>query len=606
MGERIGLRFPPHKVCWFDVHTRRPLAADWQQAWQRKGKSMTSAAHERLRECLARIYPPELAAGAYEGILSLLAKAEPPPAPKGDYFSEQTVTLITYGDTLNAEGEAPLATLRRFCRAYLADVLDTIHLLPHYPYSSDDGFSVMDYYAVNPALGTWQDVKQLGADFRLMFDAVINHMSAQSQWFKRFLAGDPEFNGLFFTESPEADLSAVVRPRTTPLLTPFVKADGSTVHVWTTFSADQVDLDYRQPSTLLRILDVLLFYVAQGAQVLRLDAIAFMWKQAGTPSIHLPQTHAIIQAIRAVMDIYAPHVVLITETNVPHAENVSYFGDGFNEAQLVYNFTLPPLLFYSMATGRTQKLCDWLNTLQTPSQRTAFFNFTASHDGIGVRPVEGILSADELQLLIDIVERRGGRVSYRAQSDGTRTPYELNCTYVDAIADPGLPLEVQVKRFLLSQGVMLAMAGVPAIYIHSLLGTRNDLEGMARTGQNRSINRAKLPLREIEMALSAPQSFRAQVFEGYKRLLRARRTQRAFHPLGAQRAYTLNGGAVLALERSAPDGEAKILALFNFSDAPQQVTLWQDAKQEVISQRPIADKAITLLAYEMSWLRLHA
>jgi sucrose phosphorylase len=563
-----------------------------------------TAAHDRLRECLARIYPPELAASAYDGVLNLLARAAPPPAPKGEYFSEQTVTLITYGDTLNADGEPPLATLHRFCRAYLSDVLDTVHLLPHFPYSSDDGFSVIDYYAVNPALGTWDDVRRLGADFRLMFDAVINHMSAQSAWFKRFLADEPDFRGLFFVESPESDLSAVVRPRTTPLLTPFTKADGSTVHVWTTFSADQADLDYRQPSTLLRILDVLLFYVAQGAQVLRLDAIAFMWKQAGTSSIHLPQTHAIIQAIRAVLDIYAPHVILITETNVPHAENISYFGDGTNEAQLVYNFTLPPLLFFSMVTGNAEKLCHWLNTLQTPSARTAFFNFTASHDGIGVRPVEGILSAAELQLLIDTVEKRGGRVSYRAQSDGTRAPYELNCTYVDAIADPALPLEVQVRRFLLSQGVMLAMAGVPAIYIHSLLGSRNDLAGMARTGHNRSINRAKLQLREIEMALSTPHSFRAQVFEGYKRLLRARRAQRAFHPLGAQRAHIAHNGALLALERSAPESEPKLLALFNFSAAPIALALSGRA-QEIIAGRQL-DNALTLEPYSMCWLRFQS
>jgi sucrose phosphorylase len=563
-----------------------------------------TTAHERLRECLARIYPPDLAESAYQGVLRLLENVPPPPPPKGEYFSEQTVTLITYGDTLNAEGEPPLATLHRFCQTYLADALDTIHLLPHYPYSSDDGFSVMDYYAVNPALGTWEDVRRLGADFRLMFDAVINHMSAQSEWFKRFLADDPDFRGLFFVESPEADLRAVVRPRTTPLLTPFTKADGSTVHVWTTFSADQVDLDYRQPSTLLRVLDVLLFYVAQGAQVLRLDAIAFMWKQAGTPSIHLPQTHAIIQAIRAVMDIYAPHVVLITETNVPHAENISYFGDGTNEAQLVYNFTLPPLLFYSLISGNVEKLCDWLNTLKTPSERTAFFNFTASHDGIGVRPVEGILSADELQLLIDVVEQRGGRVSYRAQSDGSRSPYELNCTYVDAIADPALPLELQVRRFLLSQGVMLAMAGVPAIYIHSLLGSRNDLEGMARTGQNRSINRAKLALPEIEMALRTPESFRAQVFNGYKRLLKVRRAQRAFHPLSQQQAtihtsYTREA-SILALERQSPQAE-KIVAVFNFSAYPQRFT-FSGTLTDLLSGKMFC-RILDLEPYGMYWLK---
>ncbi len=563
-----------------------------------------TTAHERLRDCLARIYPPALAEEAYQGVQNLLAAATPPPAPKGDYLSERTVTLITYGDTLNAEGEPPLATLHRFCKAHLTDVLDTIHLLPHFPYSSDDGFSVIDYHAVNPTLGTWDDVNRLGADFRLMFDAVINHMSAQSEWFARFLADDPDYRGLFFTESPEVDLSAVVRPRTTPLLTPFAKADGSTVHVWTTFSADQVDLDYRQPSTLLRVLDVLLFYVAQGAQVIRLDAIAFMWKVAGSASLHLPQTHALIQAMRAVMDMYAPHVVLITETNVPHAENISYFGNGTNEAQLVYNFTLPPLLFFSLTNGTADKLCEWVNTLRTPSDQTAFFNFTASHDGIGVRPVEGILNAAELQTLIEVVEQRGGRVSYRNQSDGTRTPYELNCTYVDAIASPADPHEVQVRRFLLSQGVMLAMAGVPAVYIHSLLGSRNDLEGMARTGHNRSINRAKLSLREIEMALNTPQSFRAQIFAGYTRLIRARRANRAFHPLGAQQAHTFNGGAVFGLERTAPQGDQKVLALFNFSAVPQTVALAQAVTEDVINGQPMVSGGVALAPYEMRWLRV--
>ncbi|MBK8025831.1 MAG: sugar phosphorylase [Chloroflexi bacterium] len=485
-----------------------------------------------------------------------------------------------------------MRTLHRFLNDHLrhdqpADLIDTVHILPFYPYSSDDGFSVIDYYAVNPALGTWEDVRGLSRDYRTMFDAVINHMSAKSEWFRAFLADDPSFANLFMTESPQTDLRDVVRPRTSPLLTPFTKANGETVHVWTTFSDDQVDLDYRAPTTLLRILDVLLYYVEQGAQVIRLDAIAFMWKVAGSSSLHLPQTHAVIRLLRAALDRVAPHVILITETNVPHEENVSYLGA--DEAQLVYNFTLPPLLLHTMITGNAAKLADWINSLPAPTEHTTFFNFTASHDGIGVRPVEGILSADELAQMIDHVEANGGRVSYRALPDGGKKPYELNISYVDATGAVGISTGDHIARFLLTQAVMLSLAGVPAIYVHSLLGSRNDDAGLERLGYNRAINREKLNADQVAAELNDPGNFRARLFTAYAALVQARREHASFHPLGSQRAESLNNGAVLSLERTAPDGQERTTALFNFSDRSQTVRL-----------EPA--NAVGLKAYEWRWI----
>ncbi|NJL93722.1 MAG: DUF3459 domain-containing protein [Anaerolineae bacterium] len=414
-----------------------------------------------------------------------------------------------------------------------------------------------------------------------MLDAVFNHMSAQSEWFRHYLAADPAFVGRFRSEEPATDLSQVTRPRATPLLTPFQRPDGSVVYVWTTFSADQVDLDFRDPTTLLSVLDALLFYVSQGARLIRLDAIAYLWKVAGTSSIHLPETHRVIQSMRAVLDAAAPGTLIITETNVPHAENIAYFGDGHNEAHLVYNFTLPPLLFYSLLAGDATKLREWINTLETPSPQTTFFNFTASHDGIGVRPVEGILSAQELQRLLDHVLALGGHVSYKANSDGSQSPYEINCSYVDAVNDPAAPQAEQVARFLLSQGVMLALAGVPAVYIHSLLGSHNDLAGMQQAGYPRAINRAVLDAKPLGAELATPGSFRAQVFERYRELIRIRRAQPAFHPNAAQAALDLGQAGVLALRRSAP--QQTLLALFNFSGAPQQVEL-PGAGRDVLHQ----------------------
>jgi len=387
----------------------------------------------------------------------------------------------------------------------------------------------------------------------------------------------------------------VTRPRTSPLLTPFIKPNGETVHLWTTFSADQIDFDPRTPDTVLRLIDVLLFYVQQGATYIRLDAIAFLWKQVGTTSLHLPQTHIIIQLMRAVVDEIAPHVVIITETNVPHTENISYWGDGHNEAQMVYNFTLPPLLFYSLTVGQSEKLRGWINSLHTPTDKTTFFNFTASHDGIGVRPVEGMLSPDEVNLLADVVMSRGGRVSYRTKHDGSQSPYELNITYVDAIRNPDHPHELQVKKFILSQAVMLTLAGVPAVYIHSLLGSTNDIDGMTRTEQNRTINRAKLELTRLNIELDTPNTLRHDIFNAYRHLLTTRRTIPAFHPNVPQTALDMGDDTSLAIQR----GDT-LLLLFNFSDQPRTLSR-PVSGYDHLTGKPIADKTV-LSPYEVLWV----
>lgn len=571
----------------------------------------TATTLERIRSLLHEIYEPAQVAEAFKAICELLDSfqdlSQPRPKNTSPYLSERSITLITYGDTLRRDREyheAPLQTLHRFLRERLQKVIDTVHILPFYPWSSDDGFSVIDYKAVDPALGEWRDIENIGADFRLMFDAVINHASAQGEWFARFLRGDPAFRRRFFVESPETDLRGVTRPRTSPLLTPFIREDGEVIHVWTTFSADQVDLDYRDPVTFVAILEVILFYVRKGAQVLRLDAIAYMWKQAQTACIHLPQTHALIRLMRAVLDVAVPEVTLITETNVPHAENISYWGSGVDEAQLVYNFTLPPLLLHTLLTGQANHLVEWINTLKTPSAQTAFFNFTASHDGIGVRPVEGILNGEQLKNLVNLALERGGRVSYKRNPDGSDSPYELNVTYLDACIDSTESVELQVRRFLLSQGVMLALAGVPAIYLHSLVGSHNDLEGMIQSGINRRINRTKLNIDELIAELETPGSFRARVFEQYCTMLQARRTCSAFHPAGGQQAHSLNDGRVLVLERAAPESGEKVLALFNLIGQDQTLN-GMSSGINLLTGVPFTGGTLILAAYDMCWLKLN-
>ena len=524
--------------------------------------------------------------------------------------TERDMVLITYGNSLQDAQAAPLQVLHEFLTAHLANTLSTVHILPFFPYSSDDGFSIIDYLAVNADLGGWEHITALGQDFKLMFDAVINHVSAHSAWFQGFLAGDPAYQDFFITVDPVTDLSAVVRPRALPLLTVFDTASGPR-HVWTTFSDDQIDLNFARPDVLLKVVDVLLFYVAHGASVIRLDAIAYLWKTIGTTCIHLAETHAVVQLFRDILDLVAPGVALITETNVPHAENVSYFGDGTNEAQLVYQFTLPPLLLHTFAQGDATVFNAWAAGLQKMSDQTTFFNFTASHDGIGVRPLEGILPPDAIHALVQRTQQHGGAVSFKANPDGTRSPYELNINYFDALSDPGggEPLELQARRFLAAQAIQLAFIGVPGIYIHSLLGSRNWNAGVTQTGRLRSINREKLERRAVETALDDPASLRSRVFYPYRALIARRITEKAFHPNGPQQVLNLHPAAVILL-RTSPDGSEQIVAIHNVAN--QSITLdlagvpLPDTRAylDVITGRRIEARApLELQPYEVVWLK---
>jgi len=523
------------------------------------------------------------------------------PVPQ-ERLTERDAILITYGDQVTEPDKHPLQTLAEVLETYVKGTITGVHLLPFFPYSSDDGFSVIDYAAVNPDLGTWADVERLGSDFRLMFDAVINHISAQSGWFQEFLRGNPEFADYFIVVEEGTDLSQVVRPRALPLLTRVQAAQGERL-VWTTFSTDQIDLNYANPDVLLRIVEILLFYVEKGAEIIRLDAIAYLWKKIGTPSIHLEETHRVVKLFRAVLDAVAPHVILITETNVPHRENVSYFGDGSDEAQMVYQFTLPPLVLHTFHTGDASRLSEWAAGLSTPSGGTlqhegkrsgtvqykgkrsgtvqykgkrsgTFFNFLASHDGIGVRPAEGILSASEVQALVERTRAHGGYVSYKAEPDGSQTAYELNISYFDALSDPHAaePLDLQVRRFLASQAVMLSLAGVPGIYVHSLFGSRSYHAGVEQTGRYRSINREKFRRESLERALADSPSLRYRVFYPYCHLIRTRAAHRAFHPSGPQQVISAPP-AFFVLLRGAPDGSEALLCIHNVSDSEQSLQI---------------------------------
>ncbi|MFZ2101901.1 MAG: sugar phosphorylase, partial [Oricola sp.] len=520
----------------------------------------------RLMSLVKEIYPEEDAARLSRRIIEAFWPDGKSPRqrvrpPGNSLWSQKDAIVITYGNSVMDGQHKPLDLLSDFLTRYLADAITGVHILPFFPFTSDDGFAVTDYEQVNSTLGDWTDINRIGDRFRLMSDLVLNHMSAQSKWFNEYLQGHEPYDRYFFEASPSDDLSAVVRPRAHGLLREVETANGPR-HVWCTFSYDQVDLNFANPDVLVDMIRIMRLHIANGVRIIRLDAVAFIWKEIGTSCIHLPRTHAIVRLMRLLTDYAEERIVLLTETNVPNAENLSYFGNR-NEAHAIYNFSLPPLMLHALMSGTSRYLNAWQMAMPPAQLGCAYLNFTASHDGIGMRPVEGLLEEDEIARTIATVQDFGGLVSMRAMPDGTHRPYELNISYFEAMkgtvdgAD-----EWQVERFMASQTIMMGLEGIPAFYIHSLLATPNDHAGVEKTGHNRAINRRRWDYPELRGLLDDPSSIHARVLAAMKERIRIRARQAAFHPNATQ--FTLHLGETLfGFWRQSLDRDQSVFAIHN-------------------------------------------
>ncbi|MGD1904011.1 MAG: sugar phosphorylase [Geitlerinemataceae cyanobacterium] len=528
----------------------------------------------RVTPLLDRVYGEAIAASLCERLYAIV---EPYLAASFDEdlgkWNQEKALLITYGNSLNSsQDDRPLQTLDRFLGSYLRDTVSGVHILPFCPYSSDDGFAVIDYLKIDPELGTWDDVRQIGQSFNLMADLVINHISSQHEWFEQFKRGEKPGCDYFIEVDPETtDVSQVVRPRSSPLLAPVETANG-TKYVWATFSHDQIDLNFANPDVLVEIVKVVLAYIEAGAKYIRLDAIGYLWKEIGTPCIHLPETHALIKIFRQIVQMVDASVALITETNVPNRENLSYFGNR-NEAHMIYNFSLPPLLLNALLQGRSDHLRTWMMSMPPAPVGCAYLNFTASHDGIGMRPTEGLLTEDEYDTLLDLMKKFGGRISMRSHADGSESPYEINISLFDAFKGTVKGEdEWQIQRFICSQTIAMSVEGIPAFYIHSLLATPNYAEGVSETGHNRTINRRQWDYEALEAAISDPTSPQSIVLKELSRLIQIRRRQPAFHPNATQ--YTLQLRPVLfGFWRQSMNRDQSIFSIHNLTDVPQALRL---------------------------------
>ncbi|EAD1385956.1 TPA: sugar phosphorylase [Listeria monocytogenes] len=512
-----------------------------------------------------------------------------------DTISEKNVYLIAYGDSIFEKNKHPLQTLNEFLQEYAQDVITDVHLLPIFPSTSDDGFSVTDYKQIDEQLGDWDDVQKMSENFRVMLDFVANHMSKSSDWFKRFSDNEAPYNQFFIKKDSQFDYKNVTRPRTSPL---FHKYENGK-ELWTTFSEDQLDLNVRNIDCLVALTDVLLFYASKQATSIRLDAIGFLWKTSGTTCMHLPETHEIISLWRLLIDELYPNLQIITETNVPHEENISYFGDGENEANMVYQFPLPPLVLHTFTCHDTTKLSKWAKSISQVSSTATYFNFLASHDGIGMRPATGILSDEEINSLVQKAVQNGGQVSYKDNADGTQSVYELNINYGEALQNPGEDTteELITKKIIAAHSILLTLQGVPAIYYHSLLGSKNDLVGYEESGINRRINREKLEKNQLVHELETD-TYRQTIFTSLKKLVQIRRNHTAFSPFATQEILDL-GPDIFAIKRESE--KECIYGIVNVTSHDIRKTL-AFSGTNLLTNQPVASE-LDLTSYEVVWIK---
>ncbi|MBA6391005.1 alpha-amylase [Colwellia sp. BRX10-3] len=530
------------------------------------------------------------------------------PMPFTNHWSEADIVLITYGDSIIKADQPPLHTLKRFLDNHVKNTINSVHILPFFPYSSDDGFSVIDYSSVNESLGTWQDITEISENYQFMSDLVINHCSSRSAWFDNFIKGEGQGHDFFFTAQLDDDLSKVVRPRTSPLLKEVITGQGKKF-VWCTFSHDQVDFDFRNPEVLKAFASIIRQYLDSGVKIFRFDAIAFLWKIVGRDCINLPQTHEVVRLLRTLIESADPQTIIITETNIPNTQNLTYFGNA-NEAHGIYNFSLPPLLINTLLTGNCLYLKRWLMSMPPSQDGTMYFNFIASHDGIGLRPAEGLLSDAELGTLVHTVENFGGKISWRTSDNGEQKAYEMNIALYDAFQGTVKGKDQwNFERFICAHAIMFALEGVPGVYIHSMLGTQNDYNKLANTQNNRSINRHRWQEEELELALSNSDLHHAKVLSTLKALLNIRIKQPAFHPNATQ--FTLHLGLQLfGFWRQSQNRKQSIFCVSNISDKPVVLPLSElnlvvtQTWGELISGEQISGltQDIMLSPYQTVWI----
>ena len=416
------------------------------------------------------------------------------------------VQLITYADRL---GRGSLADLRGLLRGRLAGLFGGVHILPFFtPFDgADAGFDPDDHTQVDVRLGNWADVAALASDLPVMGDAIVNHMSAASPQFADYMArGHASVHeGLFLTletvfpaGASEQDLLAVYRPRPSLPFTPVTRADGSRRLLWTTFTPHQIDIDVQHPQGRAYLERVLQTLAAAGISMVRLDAVGYAIKRAGTGCFMLPETFDFIESLAAHSRSLGLEVLV--EVHAYYRRQIEIAA----RVEWVYDFALPPLLLFALLFKDCQALAHWIGV--RPVNAVTVLD---THDGIGIIDIgadaadpiasPGLLTPRQLEELVEAIHANSGGQSREATGAAAANLdlYQVNCTYFDALGG-------NATAYLMARALTFFVPGVPQVYYVGLLAGRNDMALMAETGVGRDINRHHFSPAEIDSAMAQP------------------------------------------------------------------------------------------------------
>ena len=525
---------------------------------------------------------------------------------KNKLISEKTSIIICYGDSVfDSKQKYLIKGFQNFYQKRLKNYFNTVHFLPFYPSSSDSGFAVKDHYKIDSRIGTWSDISNFAKKNDVMADIVINHSSARGLWFRNFLKDKKPGKNYFLIVNTKFNTSKVVRPRDHELLKK-INIFKKTEYLWRTFSPDQLDLNFKNPAVLLRFIKIMINLVNHGVTIFRLDAIAYLWKESGTKCINLKQTHEIIKLFRLICSFLSVKTILVTETNLPEKENLSYFGKK-DEANWIYNFSLSPLLIHAFLFENSFYLCKWSKQLPSTKLGNNYLNFIASHDGIGMRPAEGILNKKSIRDLLTRLKKNGSKFSYRKIKGKSKKVYEANITVFNALKKSNIDKEGKFyfERYISAHAIMISFEGVPAVYFNSLFGTSNDEAKYIITGNNRDINRYRWNQKHILNQLKNSKSKQSIFYKSLTNLLSIRAKQKAFHP-NASRTTLNMGSKIFCFQRKSIDKKQSIICLTNLSSKAQYVLLNKKFRswKNLINQKLyiLPNKKLKLEPFQTIWL----
>lgn len=473
------------------------------------------------------------------------------------------VQLITYADRF---GDGTMTGLHALLNGKLSGLFKGVHILPfYYPFDGEDaGFDPIDHTAVDKRLGVWEDVKQIGHSMNIMSDLIVNHMSAQSKPFLDVLTHGKksDYWSLFLTkqdvfgDNDDSDIAEqiakVFRPRPTPFFTDYNVAGGETVPFWTTFTANQIDIDVESDLGKHYLSSILQAFTDNNVDLIRLDAAGYAIKRAGSNCFMLDETFAFIESLSERAKTMGMQCLVEIHSHYQTQIDIA------SRCDSVYDFALPPLVLHTLFSKDASALSHWLSI----SPRNCF-TVLDTHDGIGIVDVgasgdkAGLLTETQIDNLVEQIHSNSNDESRKATGAAASNVdlYQINCTYYDALGQSD-------TQYLLARAIQFFSPGIPQVYYGGLIAATNDMALLSKTNVGRDINRPYVTNADIDAALEKP------VVKGLMALITLRNNSKAFD--GTFNVSYVNNNLTLSWENK--DAHAQLHVNMNTLDASIHIT----------------------------------